>query len=123
MEVPTKVSGEHPEITVLMSNAFEDVFKPFRCVVCGKIVFSYNNQYIRTIVPSGKPRVDRPQKIVECNGVISLNRPSDLHDMLFQVMDSVFNMTNIDEMREAIAQLAQGYGGERTARCKARYYI
>lgn len=123
MEIPSKVSGEIPEITVLLSDKFGTVYKPFHCVVCGNIVFEYNEDNIRSIIPSGRPILGKAGKIYRCSGVITIHGTGQLYDILYQVMEASFNLETINEIRSTIALLSQASENKFNTRCKARYYI
>lgn len=123
MLVPVKLSGEQSEITVLLSDTFGEVYKPFHCVVCGNIVFEYNENEIRSIVPSGRPQLDKPGKIYRCNGVMTLHGTSQLYDILYNVMDVSFNLTNLEDIHTAISYLAKTSEDKFNVRCKARYFV
>lgn len=123
MEIPSKVSGEIPEITVLLSDKFGTVYKPFHCAICGNIVFEYNEQYIRSIIPSGRPEIGKAGKIYRCSGVITIHGTGQLYDILYQVMEASFNLETINEIRSTIALLSQASENKFNTRCKARYYI
>lgn len=107
----------------MLSDKYGEVYKPFHCVVCGNIVFEYNEDEIRTIVPSGRPMIDKPGKIYRCNGVMSLHGTSQLYDILYQVMESAFNLTDIEEIHTAIAYLSKTSEDKFNARCKTRYFV
>lgn len=123
MEVPLKLTGEQSEITVLLSNKHGDVYKPFHCSLCGNIVFEYNEEEIRTIIPSGRPQLDRSGKIIRCNGVMTLHGTTQLYDILYQVMDVAFNLTNSDDIRTSIGYLSKTSEDKFNVRCKARYFV
>lgn len=123
MEVPVKLTGEQSEITVLLSDKFGDIYKPFHCVICGNIVFEYNEDEIRTIIPSGRPEISKAGKIYRCNGVMSLHGTSQLYDILYQVMEAAFNLENIAEIHTAIAYLSKTSEDKFNVRCKARYFV
>lgn len=123
MEIPVKVSGEPVEITVLLSNKFGPVYKPFHCVVCGGIVFEYNEDHVRSIVPSGRPMLDRPGKVYRCSNVITLTSTRPVYDLLYQVMDAAFNMATLDDVREVITTTAKLAENKVNTRCKALYYV
>lgn len=122
--MPASVSGEMPEITVLLSDKFGKTYKPFYCVICGSIVFEYNEHFIRSIVPSGRPQIDKPGKIYKCSGTLqSIHSQGQIYDVLYQVMDTVFNLNTMTEVRATLGALNQASEDKFTARCKARYYV
>lgn len=123
MEAPYKLTGEQPQTTVLLSSKFNDIYKPFHCVGCGNIVFSYNEENVRTIVPSGHPKIDRPGKIYRCQGVMKLRGTARIYDVLYQVMDTAMNLENIDDLHTAIAYIAKGSETETNVRCKMLYFV
>ena len=123
MHVPTKIAGENPEISVLLSDSFSDTYKTFRCVVCGNPVFQYNEDNIRSIVPSGHPKLDRPGKIYQCSGAMTLLGTGQIYDILYQVMDAAFNLKDVSEIRTAVGYLSEESNRKFNARCKARYYV
>lgn len=123
MEVPYKISGDQPHTTVLLSSTYSDIYKPFHCSSCGNIVFSYNEDEVRTILPGGHPQLDRPGKIYQCHGVMKLRSTSSIYDVLYQVMDTAMNLTNIDELHTAMAYLAKDSENEINARCKMLYFV
>lgn len=124
MEIPTKVAGESPEITVLLSDRFGTKYKPFHCVVCGNIVFEYNEEDVRTIIPSGRPAIDKAGKVYMCSGVIRLHGTKQLYDVLYQVTEAVFQLKNFEDLHIAVARLAEETNTATiNTRCKARYYV
>ncbi len=123
MEIPSKVSGEIPEITVLLSDKFGTIYKPFHCVVCGNIVFEYNEDHIRSIIPSGRPEIGKAGKIYRCSGVITIHGTGQLYDILFQTMEAAFNSETLGEIRSTITLLSQTTDNKFNTRCKARYYV
>lgn len=123
MEIPLKISGEQSEITVLLSSKYSDNYKPFHCVICGNIVFEYNEDEVRSIIPSGRPVLGKAGKVYRCNGVMSLHGTSQLYDILYQVMEAAFNLTNLDDIHTAIGYLSKASEDKFNARCKARYFV
>jgi hypothetical protein len=123
MEVPFKVSGVTPEIAVLLSNTKGDHYKNFRCVVCGKIVFSYDNTGIRMILPSGHPDTTRPGKVIECGNTMELHQPADAYDILYQVLQLLYTEDDVTKLREVAQQAAVDHAGALNIKCKARYYV
>lgn len=123
MEVPLKLTGQQSEITVLLSNKYGDIYKPFHCVICGNIVFEYNEDEIRSIIPSGRPQIDKPGKIYRCSGVMTLHGTSQLYDILYQVMEAVFNLDNIADAHTAVGYLSKTSEDKFNTRCKARYFV
>ncbi len=123
MIAPVKITGEQPHITVLLSSTFSEDYKPFHCSSCGNIVFSYNEDEVRTILPGGKPQTDRPGKIYQCHGVMKLRSTSSIYDVLFEVMQTSLTLTNIEDIHTALAYIAQGSQDESNARCKALYFV
>lgn len=123
MEVPLKLTGEQPHVTVLLSSQFSDIYKPFHCVSCGNIVFSYNEDEVRSIVPSGHPRLDRSGKNFQCHGMMKLRSTASIYDVLYQVMQTAMTSQNLDDLREAIAYIAKQSEDEQTVRCKMLYFV
>lgn len=123
MEAPYKLTGTQPHTTVLLSSTFSDDYKPFHCVSCGNVVFSYNEDEIRTILPSGHPQLDKPSKIYQCHGVMKLRSTLRIYDVLYQVMETTMNLQNIDDLHIAIAHIAKDSNVETNARCKMLYYV
>lgn len=123
MQVPTKISGENPEISVLLSSDFDNIYKTFRCSVCGNPVFQYNEKNIRSIVPSGHPQTDRPGKIYQCNGTMTFHGKGQIYDILYQVMDATFNLNTVTDIRAAVGYLSEESNNKFNTRCKARYYV
>lgn len=123
MEVPGKLTGEQPHVTVLLSSQFSDVYKPFHCVSCGNIVFSYNEDEVRSIVPSGIPQLDKAGKSYQCHGMMRLRGTANIYDVLYQVMETAMNIQSIEDLHTAIAYIAKDAEKESTVRCKALYYV
>lgn len=123
MEIPSKVSGTDPEITVLLSDSHNGKFKNFRCVVCGKILFSYDNDRIRMILPSGYPAVEKPRKLIECTGTYALYTPSDLYNLLHSMLELSLATDDITKLRDALMLTAKEHEGERAIKCHARYFV
>lgn len=123
MEAPLKLTGQQSEITVLLSDKFGEFYKPFHCVICGNIVFEYNEDEIRTILPSGHPQLGKAGKVYRCNGVMSLHGTSQLYDILYQVMEVTFNLDNIEDIHTAMSYLSKTSEDKFNARCKARYFV
>lgn len=123
MEMPIKLTGEQAHVTVLLSSEFGDTYKVFHCVGCGNVVFSYNEDKIRTILPGGHPNLGRPGKAIQCNGVIRLRRRTSAYDALYQIIDSAMHIDNIDDLREAIAFIAKDTKTESTFHCKMLYFV
>lgn len=123
MEVPTKITGEQAHVTVLLSSQFSPIYKPFHCVSCGNIVFSYNEDEIRSIVPSGYPQLDRPGKMYQCHGVMKLRSTASIYDVLYNVMEMAMHIDDIGELRTAIAYTARNGEVEKTVRCKMLYFV
>lgn len=121
--MPTKLTGVQPEITVLLSSSYEDTYKPFHCVVCGNIVFQYNEETVRSIIPSGHPQISKPGKIYRCDGVIKLHNNYEIYDILYQVMDAAFNMDSLEDLRTALKYLSGTADNKFNARCKALYFV
>lgn len=123
MEVPMKLTQEQPHVTVLLSSKFSTVYKPFHCVSCGNVVFSYNEDEVRSIIPSGYPQLDRAGKMYQCHGAMKLRSTASIYDILYQVMEMTMKIDDIDELRTAIAYTAQGNDDEQNARCKMAYFV
>lgn len=123
MEIPTKLTGVKPEITVLLSDKFGELYKPFHCVVCGNIVFEYNEEEIRTILPSGRPMIGKPGKIYTCMGVLRLHNNYEIYDILYQVMEATFNMNDLSDVRTTMQYLSETAKLKVNSRCKARYFV
>lgn len=123
MEVPLKLTNEQPEITVLFSDKFGEVYKPFHCAVCGNVVFEYNQDFIRSIIPSGRPKIDKPGKVVQCSGALTIHGTNQLYDILFQVMEATFNVENLADLRTIVTNLSETTQNKFNTRCKAKYYL
>jgi hypothetical protein len=123
MEVPMKLTQEQAHVTVLLSSKFSTVYKPFHCVSCGNIVFSYNEDEVRSIIPSGHPQLDRAGKMYQCHGVMKLRSTSSIYDILYQVMEMAMKIDDITELRTAIAYTARDGDDEQNARCKMVYFV
>lgn len=123
MQAPFKITGEQPSTTVLLSDTFSDIYKPFHCVSCGNIVFSYNEEEIRTIIPSGHPQIDKPGKIYQCHGVMKLRSTSSIYDVLYEVMETVLRLDSIEKIHTAVAYIATQGQDETNARCKMLYFV
>lgn len=123
MEMPLKLTGQQPHVTVLLSSQFSNEYKPFHCVSCGNIVFSYNEDEVRSIIPSGHPQLDRPGKSYQCHGMMKLRSTASIYDVLYQVMQTAMAIQNIDELHAAIAYIAKGSEEEQTVRCKMLYFV
>lgn len=123
MEAPYKITGEQPHTTVLLSSKFSDIYKPFHCTSCGNVVFEYNEDEVRTIIPSGHPQLDKPGKIYRCSGVMNLHGTSRIYDVLYQVMEAAMNLQNIEDIHTSIAYIAKTSEDRQTARCKMLYFV
>lgn len=123
MEVPVRISGEQAHVTVLLSSQFSPIYKPFHCSSCGNIVFSYNENEIRSIVPSGYPQLDKAGKMYQCNGVMKLRSTVSIYDVLYEVMEMAWHIDDIEELRTAITYTAKGSTIEKTVRCKMLYFV
>lgn len=123
MEVPMKLTRKQPHVTVLLSSEFNDIYKPFHCSSCGNIVFSYNEDDVRSILPSGHPLLGRPGKIYQCHGVMKLRGTAAIYDVLYQVMEMAMHIDDINELRTAIAFTAKDGETEKTVRCKMLYFV
>lgn len=123
MEMPMKLSGEQGHITVLLSSKFGDEYKPFHCVSCGNIVFSYNEDEVRSIIPSGHPQLGKPGKSYQCHGMMKLRGTASIYDVLYQVMETSMNIQNIEDLHTAIAFIAKEADNEKTVRCKMLYFV
>lgn len=123
MEVPYKLTGDQPTATVLLSSTYSEIYKPFHCSSCGNIVFSYNEDEVRTILPGGRPQLDRPGKIYQCNGVMKLRSTSSIYDVLYQVMETAMRLDNITDLHTAIAYIAKDGENEVNARCKMLWFV
>lgn len=123
MEVPMSLTAEQPHVTVLLSSQFSDIYKPFHCVSCGNIVFSYNEDNIRSIIPSGSPQLDRPGKSYQCHGRMKLRSTARIYDVLYQVMEIAMSIDNIEDLHTAIGFIAKQADNETTIPCKMLYFI
>lgn len=123
MEMPMKLTGEQPRVTVLLSSTFGDIYKPFHCVSCGNIVFSYNEDEVRSIIPSGHPQLGRAGKSYQCHGQMKLRSTASIYDVLYQVMETAMAVENLEDLREAMAYIAKDSQNESTVRCKMLYFI
>lgn len=123
MEVPMKLTGQAAHITVLLSDTFSDSYKPFHCSACGNIVFSYNEDTIRTILSSGRPAIDKPGKIYQCNGIMKLRSTASIYDVLYDVLAIAMQSDNIEELRTSLSFIAQNGKYESNVRCKMQYFI
>lgn len=123
MEAPYKVTGKQPHTTVLLSSEFGSDYKPFHCVSCGNVVFSYNEHEVRTILPGGKPQLNRPGKTYQCHGVMKLRSTMSIYDVLWEVMESAMNIPNVEDVHTAVAYIAQQSQNETNARCKMLYFV
>lgn len=123
MELPMKITQEQPHVTVLLSSQFSTIYKPFHCVSCGNIVFSYNEDEVRSIIPSGHPQLERAGKMYQCHGQMKLRSTAAIYDVLYQVMETAMAVDNIEDLRTAIAYIAQSGERESTVRCKMMYFV
>lgn len=123
MEAPYKLTGEQPHTTVLLSSSFNESYKPFHCVSCGNIVFSYNEEEVRTILPGGNPQLGKPGKIYQCHGVMKLRSTSSIYDVLYEVMNIALTTNNIEDLHAAMAYVARDAELETNARCKMLYFV
>lgn len=123
MEVPFKLSGEQPHVTVLLSSQFSDVYKPFHCVSCGNIVFSYNENEVRSIIPSGHPQLDRSGKSFQCHGMMKLRSTASIYDVLYEVMQTAMSATSLEDLQTSVAYMAKRSEDEQTVRCKMLYFV
>lgn len=122
MEIPERISGRTPEISILLSSSHGKMYKYFRCSSCGKIVFGYTNDSIRMIVPDGHPVTERPSKRVKCTNKLNLGDPQI---MLHEVIASVFATDDINDTRAIINKLATLYNEteNKGVQCNAVYYV
>lgn len=109
--------------TVLLSSEFSKDYKPFHCSGCGNIVFSYNEKEVRTILPGGNPALNRPGKVIQCHGIMKLRSTASIYDVLYQVMEIAMNVDNIEDIRTAVAGIAQGAEKEINVRCKMLWFV
>jgi hypothetical protein len=109
--------------TVLLSSDFSPIYKPFHCSNCGNIVFSYNEDEVRTILPGGNPQLNRPGKIIQCHGIMKLRSTASIYDVLYKVMEIAMNMDNVEDIRTAVAAIAQGAEKETNVRCKMLWFV
>lgn len=123
MELPMKLTGVQSHTTVLLSSTYSPIYKPFHCSSCGNVVFSYNEDEVRTILPGGTPQLDRPGKIYQCQGVMKLRGTASIYDVLYQVMEMAMNIDNLEDLHAAIAYMAKDSDMEINARCKQLYYV
>lgn len=121
MEIPQTITKEINQVTVLLSQRKEKDYKQFRCMLCGKILFEYNNEFIRHITPSGFPELDRPSKVIQCGGEIGLYAPRDLYGILFDISQAIFETNDIEEARNLV-KIAND-SQVRTSKCKMRYFV
>jgi DNA-directed RNA polymerase subunit N (RpoN/RPB10) len=122
MELPSALVGSDPHITVSMSSAFEDKWKPLRCSICGNVVCEYNNSYIRSITPSGAPQLDRAGKVMQCSGVLLLHGQVEPFEILYKLIDEVFSAPSLQDVQSLVAELARNQEKSRI-KCKAKYYL
>lgn len=109
--------------TVLLSSEFSDDYKPFHCSACGNTVFSYNEDEVRTILPSGHPQINRPGKIIQCHGIMKLRSTASIYDVLYQVMEMAMNIDDINDLRTAVAFIAKDAERETNVRCKMMWFV
>lgn len=122
MELPSALVGCEPHITVSMSSAFGDTYRPLRCSICGNVVCEYNNSYIRSITPSGAPQIDRPGKIYQCSGVLLLHGQVEPFEILYKLVEGVFSAPTLQDVQSLVAELARNQEKNRV-KCKAKYYL
>lgn len=125
MDLPTSLTGENPHITVSMSSTYGDQWKSLHCSICGNVVCEYNNDYIRTISASGEPKLDRPGKIIQCSGVLSLHGAYNhtAFNILADLLQSILTSGSVEDIRNTALKLTADSQIKRNVRCKARYYI
>lgn len=122
MDKPAKISGVIPHITVSMSSTYSDEWKSLRCSVCGNIVCQYNEDYIRSITPSGSPQLQRPGKIVQCSGVFTMYQPKDTFDTIYELLETIMQAQDVTTIRTKAIELAKD-NHKTSMMCKARYYL
>lgn len=114
--------GVDPHISVSMSNAFGDTYRPLRCSICGNVVCGYNNSYIRSITPSGVPIRANPGVVVECSGVLRLHGQVQPYNILTDLLAKIFEATTVEAIRACVADLARDQKVN-NIKCKAKYYL
>lgn len=120
MEIPKKLNGKTPNISVLLSDRHSDEYKYFHCVVCGKIVFGYNNDEVRMIIPTGQPKTSKPQTTIRCMNRVNIGEPSII---LHELIAAVFANDSVQPIRAKIAELVARYPENKSANCDAKYYV
>ena len=110
-----------PHITVSMSSTYGDTWKALRCSECGNVVCQYNEDSIRSITPSGEPVLQRPGKVIQCQGVLVQYKPKDTFDMMYELFETI-QAGDITKVQAKAIELARD--NQKSSRmCKARYYV
>jgi DNA-directed RNA polymerase subunit N (RpoN/RPB10) len=110
-----------PHITVSMSTTYGEEWKALRCSLCGNVVCQYNEDFIRTITPSGNPVKERPGKVIQCQGVLVQYKPKDTFDMMFELFETV-QAGDIAAVQAKVIELAKD-NQKASKMCKAKYYV
>jgi hypothetical protein len=122
MEQPFIPSDLMPHITVSMSATYGEAWKSLRCTLCGNVVCQYNEDFIRSITPSGEPVLQRPGKVIQCAGVFVAYKPKDTFDMLYELFEAIIKTEDISVVRAKVTELARE--NHKTSKmCKAKYYV
>lgn len=69
---PAILSGQKGAISVWLDNSSPNSLKPFRCAVCGKVVFEYYSD-IKIIMAGANDTAPRQAPLViQCHGAIQI---------------------------------------------------
>lgn len=105
-----------------MSSTYGSNWKSLRCSLCGNVVCQYNEDFIRSITPSGEPVLERPGKVIQCQGVLVQYKPKDTFDMMYELFETIQQSGDITAIQSKVIELAQE--NQKTSKmCKAKYYV
>lgn len=110
-----------PHITVSMSSTYGSTWKSLRCSLCGNVVCQYNEDFVRSITPSGEPVLQRAGKVIQCQGVLVQYKPKDTFDMIFELFETIQG-GDIATVQSKVIELARD-NQKVSKMCKAKYYV
>lgn len=122
MDLPIAPPSLRDHISVSMSSAFGEEYKDLHCSDCGNIVCQYNNDHIRSITFSGHPQLDQPSKAIQCSGTLLLQGKVAPYELLYLLIQNIFEMDDIDKVRALVADLARDKS-KNQQKCKALYFL
>lgn len=87
------------------------------------VVFEYNQDYVRTILPSGMPQLDKPGRTVHCSGAITLHGKKQIYELFYEILEAVWTVKSLEDLKTIVIHLASEAKEKENIKCGAKYYL